>query len=60
MIKKIFGNRRLTYDEKTLRDHNGRAIMMEWEKPIMHHQAKTICQNGGKASLDIGLLVWVI
>ena len=51
--KENYQNRRLTYDEKTLRDHNGRAIMMEWEKPIMHHQAKTICQNGGKI-LNIG------
>tara|TARA_B100002019_G_scaffold272613_1_gene267981 strand:- start:1278 stop:1946 length:669 start_codon:yes stop_codon:yes gene_type:complete len=48
-----YQNRKLTFDDKTLRDENGRAIMMEWEKPIMEHQGKFICQNGGKI-LNVG------
>lgn len=51
--KEGYQNRRLTFDEKTLRDHDGKAIMMEWEKPIMEAQAKTVCQNGGKI-LNVG------
>ena len=30
-----YQNRKLTFDENTLRDDNGRAIMMEWEKPLV-------------------------
>jgi hypothetical protein len=48
-----YQNRELTFDDKTLRDDNGRAIMMEWEKPLMESQAKTICQKGGKI-LNVG------
>tara|TARA_R100000657_G_C4660258_1_gene104065 strand:+ start:171 stop:842 length:672 start_codon:yes stop_codon:yes gene_type:complete len=48
-----YQNRRLTFDENTLRDDNGRAIMMDWEKPLMEAQAKTVCQNGGKI-LNVG------
>lgn len=51
--KESYINRRLVFDEKTLRDHDGKAIMMEWEKPIMEAQAKTICRNGGKI-LNVG------
>ena len=48
-----YQNRKLTFDDKTLRDDNGRAIMMEWEKSIMEHQGKFICKNGGKI-LNVG------
>lgn len=48
-----YQNRRLTFDDKTLRDDNGRAIMMEWEKSIMEYQGKFICERGGKI-LNVG------
>lgn len=51
--KEGYQNRKLTYDRKTLRDDNGRAIMMEWEKSIMEAQAKSVCQKGGKI-LNVG------
>ena len=43
-----YQNRRLTFDDKTLSDDNGRAIMMEWEKSIMEYQGKFICERGEK------------
>lgn len=43
----------LTYTEDRLLDSSGNAVMMDWEKPIMEAQAKTICQNGGDV-LNVG------
>ncbi len=45
--------RNIVYTEKTLLDDNGRAIMMEWEKPLMELAAKTICKGGGNI-LNVG------
>jgi len=45
--------RNIVYTETTLLDDNGRAIMMEWEKPLMEVAAKTICKGGGKI-LNVG------
>ena len=43
---------KFTPDGKLL-DENGNAVMMEWERPIMREQAKTICSRGGRV-LNIG------
>lgn len=41
-----------TTDGKLL-DQNGHAVMMEWERPIMEAQAKTVTSRGGRV-LNIG------
>lgn len=45
---------KLTYTEDgKLLDQNGHAVMMEWERPIMEAQAKTVTSRGGRV-LNIG------
>lgn len=45
---------RLTYTEDgRLLDEDGRAVMMDWEKPIMDKSAEIICRNGGRV-LNVG------
>ena len=48
-----YKDREIIYTKKLLLDDNGRAIMMEWEKPLMELAAKTICKGGGKI-LNVG------
>lgn len=50
---KPYKDQRLTWDQNTLRDEEGQAVMMDWEAPIMKLGASTICQNGGRV-LNIG------
>lgn len=50
---KPYKDQKLTWDQKTLRDEQGQAVMMDWEAPIMKLAAQTICQNGGRV-LNVG------
>ena len=51
---------RLTYTEDgRLLDQDGRAVMMDWEKPIMDKSAEIICRNGGRV-LNVGFGMGII
>jgi len=51
---------KLVYTEAgELLDQNGNAVMMEWERPIMKEQAKTVTSRGGRV-LNIGFGMGII
>lgn len=53
-MSRNYYQQRLTYtDDGRLLDQDGRAIMMDWEKPIMDKSAEIICRNGGRV-LNVG------
>lgn len=44
---------RVSFSEDKLMDSNSKAVMMEWEKPLMEAHAKAVCSGGGHI-LNIG------
>lgn len=54
VVSKSYMKQKLTYtDDGRLLDPFGRAVMMDWEEPIMKHQAHTVASNGGDV-LNVG------
>lgn len=57
---KPYIEQRLTYtNDGRLLDENGYAVMMDWEDPIMEHQAWTVASNGGDI-LNVGFGLGII
>lgn len=44
---------RVSFSEDKLMDSNSKAVMMEWEKPLMEAHAKAVCSFGGHI-LNVG------
>lgn len=47
------------YKDDKLVDHNGKSVMMGWERPIMKKVAEIICSNGGDI-LNIGFGMGIV
>lgn len=57
---KSYLNQKLTYTEDgRLLDENGWAVMMDWEDPIMQHQAWTVASNRGDI-LNVGFGMGIV
>jgi len=53
-MEKEYFDRDLTYtDDGRLLDEDGKAIMMDWEEPIMKKAAEIVTRNGGRV-LNVG------
>ena len=53
-MEENYFDRNLSYtDDGRLLDEDGKAIMMDWEEPIMKKAAEIVTRNGGRV-LNVG------
>ncbi|KAJ3669829.1 hypothetical protein LUZ60_010153 [Juncus effusus] len=50
---------RVAFGEDRIMDKESKAVMMQWEKPLMEAHARAVCSNGGKI-LNIGFGMGII
>uniref|UniRef100_J3LT25 Protein arginine N-methyltransferase 2 n=2 Tax=Oryza brachyantha TaxID=4533 RepID=J3LT25_ORYBR len=45
---------RVSFSEERVMDADSKAVMMEWERPLMEAHARAVCSGGGGKVLNVG------